>query len=69
MLVLVPAYGRDYKTIAEASNAWHDNFDFKIIAGNYRGSYINKADAIKYDVGLVQILFDKREKNYYQQVG
>lgn len=69
MLTIVPAYGRDYKTITEVNEAWHDNKDFRIIAGNYIGSYINKSDAIKYGVGLVYIRFDNRTKEYQQQVG
>ena len=69
MLTIAPAYGRDYKTIKEASDAWHNNLDFKIITGNYRGSYINKADAIKYGISLVIILYDNRLHSFSQQVG
>ena len=34
-LMLTPAYGREYKTKAEALAAWEEGKDFKIVNGPY----------------------------------
>lgn len=35
MIVLKPAYGREYKTIEEAEHDWNAGKDFKILQGPY----------------------------------
>lgn len=46
-LTLVPAYGRDYKSIKAVKEAWEDNKDFIImdISSLYNGSTISKSCA------------------------
>ena len=39
------AYGRDYKSKAEALKDWNNHRDFIIRTVGYRGTYINKPDA------------------------
>lgn len=34
-VILVPAYGRDYKTEEEVAKAYHSGVDFKIVGGPY----------------------------------
>ena len=34
-LILTPAYGRTYATVEEATKAWQEGKDFKIINGPY----------------------------------
>lgn len=35
MIVLLPAYGRQYKTLDEAEADWIDGKDFRILSGPY----------------------------------
>jgi len=44
MLVLTPAYGRDYKSMKTVNDDWEANKDFSIATIGYP-SYINKQDA------------------------
>jgi len=53
-MILVPAYGRDYKTAAAVKKDWEANKDFRIgdiSMGRWDGAYINKA---QYDTGVEQ---------------
>jgi hypothetical protein len=45
-LTVVPAYGRDYTSEAEALAAWEGNKDFKVPGG----PYINKSDFERHGV-------------------
>jgi hypothetical protein len=51
MMILIPAYGRDYKTAAQVKDHWEHNFDFKvsdISMGVDNGRYVNKQDFDKH---------------------
>lgn len=60
---LTPAYGNDYKSIAEVLAAWNDEQDFKMQPS---GQYINKRDALKYDgpTALYQVHYAKLQKTF-----
>lgn len=51
IVVLQPAYGRDYKSAIQAQLDWNAGKDFRI-AGLTSGGYMNKTDAIAYGVGV-----------------
>lgn len=52
MYTLVPAFGRDYKTAAQAREAFFDNVGFMIAsAGQDMGRYCNLRDLLKYHKG------------------
>lgn len=59
-LIVGPAYGRDYKTPAEARKAWDENRDF-VCFGPYRGTATNQADCYELECN-VQIRFSNLEK-------
>ena len=50
-LIVIPAYGRDYKSKKEAEKDWNENKDFKIqdMSSKYDGAYVNKEDLLKED--------------------
>lgn len=58
MIVCLPAYGRDYKSVAEVRRDWEAGKDF--LMANHARSYINKSDAEHYGVpdGQVQIRYN-----------
>ena len=59
-LVLVPAYGRDYKNRKQVEEDWEANKDFLIASiGPNEGKYINKQDAIGAGLKSVKIRFDR----------
>lgn len=45
---LIPAYGRDYKSIAAVRAAWLNGDDFQIadISSRFNGKYVSSADVI-----------------------
>lgn len=45
-LIVVPAYGRDYQTEAEAISHWEQGLDFKIsdVSSRYDNCYVNVGD-------------------------
>ena len=46
-LIVQPAYGRDYKSVAAVIKDWNANKDFRIATfGPDHGRYINKQDAV-----------------------
>lgn len=57
---IVPAYGDDYKTRAQAIAAWNNGKDFRIadISNRDDGRYVNKSDATKSNV-TVMIRYNK----------
>jgi hypothetical protein len=55
-ITVTPAYGRDYKTEAEARADWNSGKDFSIPGGGY----VNKEDAEKAGITEVRIRFRKR---------
>lgn len=58
-LVVGPAYGRDYKTAAEARKAWDENRDFTCL-GLYQGVATSQADCYEAECN-VQIRFNNLE--------
>lgn len=62
--VLTPAYGRDYKSAAEAIADFHANKDFIIrtITDKWVGKPCNKSDLLQYaDYNLIEIRFNKNQ--------
>ena len=60
VLVLIPAYGRDYKNKAEVQAAWDEGRDFEVVSyGPNMGAKINKGDA---QGQAVNIHYAKRRK-------
>jgi hypothetical protein len=55
-LHLVPAYGRDYKTAAEALSDWARGLDFKImdISSPYYGAYCSCRDFTRAESVLIR---------------
>lgn len=47
MLLVAPAYGRDYGTAKALKADWEAGKDFTILSGSDAGRYINKADAVE----------------------
>jgi hypothetical protein len=45
-MIVIPAYGRDYRTEAEALEAWNSGADFRIadISCPWDGSYVSKRE-------------------------
>ena len=59
-LTVVPAYGRDYKSVKAALADWEADKDFHIAGG---GPYINKADFVRSeDLTEIRIRFDKLQQ-------
>lgn len=58
-LTVVPAYGRDYKTAADATEDWRAGKDFKIadVSSPYNGAYCSCRDPI-----TPRIRFDRLRK-------
>ncbi len=61
---LVPAYGRDYKTIKAVKADWLAGKDFIIadMSDPYDGKYINKEDAINAGIKRVGIRYSRLMK-------
>ena len=62
-ITIIPAYGRDYETEAEATADWNEGKDFRIadISSRWNGSYISKRLATKYGVS-VMLRYNKLER-------
>jgi hypothetical protein len=46
-MTLVPAYGKDYKSKAEVTEAWDSGKDFQIASvGPYMGAYVTKRELV-----------------------
>lgn len=55
-LVVVPAYGRDYRSKKAAIDDWNAGKDFRVT--NYKlGGYINRADALTTTATSIQIRY------------
>ena len=63
-LTLTPAYGRDYKSIAEVKQAFNNNMDFVIetIFSPHCGRYCNKSDLSRDNQKSVKIRYGKLRK-------
>lgn len=59
-IIVGPAYGRDYKTKAEALKAWNDNRDF-VCYGKYKGMATSQADCFNLKCN-VEIRYANLEK-------
>lgn len=69
-MIVIPAYGRDYKTREDVIKDWEGNKDFVIqdVSCKYNGKYINKNDAINGNVKEVKIRFNKLEDFVFVKV-
>ena len=47
MMILIPAYGRDYKSGEEISRDFMANKDFKISSVPHMGKFCNREDIVK----------------------
>lgn len=64
VLILTPAYGRDYRNQKEVVEAFKDNRDFVIhdISSPYDGRYANREDLINTEYTHVNIRYAKLRK-------
>ena len=60
-MIIIPAYGRDYKTKKEFESDFNDMKDFKLISFNEE-SYCNKDDLLAMNIKSVKIRFNKLTK-------
>lgn len=67
-MTLVPAYGRDYKSQAEALKAFNDNVDFQVIDLLRGGGYATKAELLQQGVNQVCIRYRKQRMSFYVQL-
>jgi len=60
-LIIVPAYGRDYKNKEDAEKDWCANKDFKIqdMSSSFNGAYVNKEDLENTTYTHVELRYDK----------
>lgn len=67
---LIPAYGRDYKSIKEVKADWNSGKDFIIadLFDPYDGKYINIADAKGNGIGRVGIRYARLTKQVFIKV-
>ena len=69
MLILTPAYGRDYRSVKELKTDWDADKDF-VVANLFHGNgtYTNRADLLREGVRSVQIRYAKLRKVTVLQV-
>ncbi len=58
-LVVVPAYGRDYKSKKAVLADWDEDLDFRAMP---RGQYINKEGAIEHGISSIEFRYGKLAK-------
>ncbi len=65
-LTVIPAYGRDYETSAEAFDAWLADKDFYICTPGHP-SYLNKSDAERFGVpnNTIRIRFKGKTEIFF----
>jgi|TARA_R110000744_G_scaffold288128_1_gene399184 hypothetical protein len=61
MIKLVPAYGRDYKTLKSLKADFHKNKDFRVadIGNRWNGSYVNKQGLSDFGLTTAFIRYNK----------
>jgi hypothetical protein len=64
-MTLVPAYGRDYTSQAEALKAFNDNVDFQVVDLLRGGGYATKAELIEQKVDHVCIRYRKQRMSFH----
>lgn len=67
-MTLVPAYGRDYKSQAEALKAFNDNVDFQVVDLLRGGGYSTKTELEQLGVNQVCIRYRKQRMSFYVQL-
>ncbi len=67
-MTLVPAYGRDYKSQAEALKAFNDNVDFQVVDLLRGGGYATKAELLQQGVKRVCIRYKKQRMSFYSDL-
>ncbi len=69
-LTLIPAYGRDYKSIKQVKHDWSADKDFRICDMSCAddGRYINKTDAEGSDIKRVVIRYQRLTKQTFIEV-
>lgn len=61
-MTLTPAYGRDYRSKAQVSEAFYSNQDFRIASiGSWMGAYVS-CQELKGKETQVSIRYDKQRK-------
>ncbi len=65
MMTLVPAYGRDYKSQADALKDFNDNKDFMAVDMQRGGGYTNKADLEQMGTDQVAIRYNKQKLKFF----
>lgn len=63
-LTLTPAYGRDYKSKAQIEADWNAGKDFIVtdISSRWDGKPINKEDALRDGIHVVNVRYQKNRK-------
>ena len=63
-ITLVPAYGRDYSSLAKLKSDFNAGFDFLVrdISSPYDGRYANKVGLLNDNVTQVTVRYDKLRK-------
>lgn len=69
MIVLIPAYGRDYGSQADALKDFNDNKDFEAVDVLRGGGYTNKADLEQMGVREVAIRYKKQRMKFFVRLG
>ena len=63
MMILVPAYGRDYKHKAEIVADFMGNKDFRIASVPHCGKYANREDLVKNEAE-VKLKYEKKNGEF-----
>lgn len=64
-MTLVPAYGRDYKSQAEALKAFNDGVDFQVVDLLRGGGYATREELQGQGVKSVCIRYKKQRMSFY----
>jgi hypothetical protein len=67
MMVLIPAYGRDYKNQVDAYKDFNDNKDFRVCSVTDDG-YTNREDLLTAGVTRVKIRFNNQRRSFFADV-
>jgi len=61
MIQLIPAYGRDYKSLKSLKEDFHSNADFRVadIGNRWNGAYVNKSDLADFGLKTAFIRYNK----------
>lgn len=67
MMVLIPAYGRDYKSQAAALKDFNDDKDFRVASMEADG-YTNHRDLQQLGVKEVAIRYNKQKMKFFVKI-